>query len=58
MTAMMSGVILVAAFGLVALLCLALAVALFRVTGRAPAATAAAGPAGDAAGRVSGTAEQ
>jgi hypothetical protein len=49
MTAMMSGIILVAAFGLVALLCIALSVALFRVTGRPPATIAsdAAIPEGD-----------
>jgi hypothetical protein len=41
MTAMLSGIILVAAFGLAALLCLALSVALFRVSGRPPASPAA-----------------
>ena len=40
MTAIMSGIILVSAFGLVALACLALAIALLRVTGR-PAAVSA-----------------
>jgi hypothetical protein len=40
MTAMMSGIVLVSAFGLAALACLALSVALYRVTGRGP------GPAG------------
>jgi hypothetical protein len=41
MTAMLSGIILVAAFGLAALLCLALSVALFRVSGRPPEGGAA-----------------
>jgi hypothetical protein len=36
MTAMMSGIVLVSAFGLAALACLALSVALYRVTGRGP----------------------
>jgi hypothetical protein len=45
MTATMSGIVLVAAFGLVALLCLALSVALFRVSARPPV-TIASPPAG------------
>jgi hypothetical protein len=40
MTAMMSGIILVSAFGLAALLCLVLAIALFRVSGGSPAGRA------------------